>query len=93
MPLRRDGVSDLVGALDVTELGGLTVARVSFGTEITMQWRETGAYQVTLPLSGSYRAWQGRRPTAQVTPDLGFARARQPTPPSPTGPTTPTSAA
>jgi AraC-like DNA-binding protein len=62
------GVSDdFVADVSIAELGALTVARMTFGTQIKTWSSDLGAYQVSVPLTGFHRVWQGQGPATYAT--------------------------
>jgi AraC-like DNA-binding protein len=62
--------ADFSNRLDVTDLGALTVGRITFGTEMRFGFGEPGCYHVIVPLEGVCSVQQG----SEV---LGYATDRR----------------
>lgn len=62
-----DGNAEFVARYDIATLGPLTLGRLSFGAEVSVQFGELGAYHVDIPLDG-HLAWrQGTHTDAVAT--------------------------
>ncbi|MET7390343.1 AraC family transcriptional regulator [Streptomyces sp. NPDC005529] len=62
-----DGNAEFMARYDIATLGPLTLGRLSFGAEVSVQFGELGAYHVDIPLDG-HLAWrQGTHTDAVAT--------------------------